>query len=311
VLVESIARHVVFDSSNATSVMSTNVVSYLLLNKYRNGVTLSELSRSLADLKIQVGTNREFGFTDEPESVIRRAAQLLSSNLIQQTSLPNGEVFLKPVLSVPYVIETAYYSNTLVPYYALDAVVVTSLATVNEGAPLTLSTLVETAMLFCDILRYEFIFYKPCQDFTEQVEKSMGNLCKQGIVTRNSNSDEVFLNFKASLTLLSCLAPFSLAYLSVVECLDKLIETEKLAEKDFVKLCLAHICNKVDKSEVTFGETISTDSIRNCVKLLEKWAVIEVCSNKGLRELSLSSNYTSLTAIETVIDTIERFVILK
>lgn len=311
VLVENIARHVVFDSSNATSVMSTNVVAFLLLNKYRNGVSLNELTRALTDLKHQVGTDREFGFNDDSESVIRRAAKLLSSRLVQQSSLPNGEVFIKPVLSVPNVIETAYYSNTFVPYFALDAVVATSLATVNEGAPMAFAQIVETAMLFCDILRYEFIFYKPCQDFTEQIEKSVSNLCKLDIVTRVSKGDSAFLNFKASQTLLSCLAPFSLAYLAVVECLEKLVEPKRLEEKDFIKLCLAHICNKVDKREVTFGESISTDSVKNCLKLLEKWAVVEVGSNCGVREVSLSSSYNSSSAIQTVFNTIERFVILK
>ena len=308
VLVENIARHVVFDSSNATSVMSTNCLAFLLLNKFRNGVSMKELSMTLTELRHQVGTDRELGFNDDSESVIRRAAKLLSSNLVQQTS-SNGEIFIKPILNVPNVIETAYYSNTLVPYFALDAVVVTTLATVNEGAPMALGDLVETAMVFCDILRYEFIFCKPCQDFTEQVEKSLSKLSKLGIVTRTN--DEAFLKFNASQMLLSCLAPFTLTYLSVVDCLKTLVNLKKISEKDLIKLCLSHICSKVERGEITYGESISTDSVRNCFKLLEKWVVVESCTNCGVKEISLSSNYNSLTAIETIFDTIEKFVILK
>lgn len=272
---------------------------------------MGELSRTLTDLKCQVGTDREFGFNDDAESVIRRAVELLSPTLIEQTTLPNGEVFIKPVLSVPNVIETAYYSNTFVPYFCLDAVVVTSLATVNEGVPMALTDLVETAMVFCDILRYEFIFCKPCQDFTEQIEKSVAKLCKQGIVTRTLSENSALLNFNASQTLLSCLAPFSLAYSLVVECLDRLVECEKIDEKNFIKMCLAHTCSKFEKCEITYGESISTDSIRNCLKLLEKWGVIEVTSTCGVRDISLSSNYNTSTAIATILDTIEKFVILK
>lgn len=101
-LVDNIARHLVFDSSVATSVMSTNAVAYLLLNKFRGGVTLTELSHSLTELRLQVGTERDFGFDDEPsESVIKRAVTLLGSDMVQQRAVANNEIFIEPVLTVP------------------------------------------------------------------------------------------------------------------------------------------------------------------------------------------------------------------
>lgn len=101
-LVDNIARHLVFDSSVATSVMSTNAVAYLLLNKFRGGVTLTELSHSLTELRQQVGTERDFGFDDEPsESVIKRAVTLLGSDMVQQKAVANNEIFIEPVLTVP------------------------------------------------------------------------------------------------------------------------------------------------------------------------------------------------------------------
>lgn len=309
-LVDNIARHVVFDSSCATSVMSTNVVAYLLLNKYRGGVTLYELTQAVNELRSQVGTDRDFGFEGDSEDVIKRAVGLLGPELVQQTLQPNGEVIIEPDLSVPNVIETAYYANTFVPYFALDSVVATSLATVNEGASMTIEEVVEAAMIFCDILRYEFIFTKPCQDFAEQIEKSVTRLSKLGILTRTN--DGVSLHFKSSETLLSSLAPFSLTYFLVVECLHHLVDDSKsFTESEFVKLCLAHIRNKVETGEITYGESISTDSIKNCLKLIEKWAVVEVHSNCGVRQITLKPYFNSLNEVQTVIEKIERFVILK
>jgi glycerol-3-phosphate O-acyltransferase 1/2 len=284
VLVDNIARHVVYDCSYATSVMSTNAVAYLLLNKYRNGTTLKELSKALTELRKQIGDERDFAFEGDYESVMnaaKRGIDLLGEELVR-TKYQNGDVFVEPVLSTRSVIETAYYSNTFTPYFALDAVVVTSIATVNEGAPMALVDITDTAMLFCDILRYEFIFHKPCQDFSEHIEKSVTRLCKANVLTR-INDDNVSLNFVAARTLLSTLAPFSIAYLSVTECLKTLVEATQMVERDFMKQCLGHIEKQIASGEITFAESFSTDSVKNCMKVLEKWTVIEVDAHSGVR----------------------------
>lgn len=311
VLVDNIARHLVFDSSLATSIMSTNVVAFLLLNKFRTGTTIKELSKTLNELRRQVGIEKEFSFgEEESESVIKRAVKLLGSGLVQEIHSGN-EIVLKPVLSLPSVIETAYYSNTFVPYFALDAVICTSLATVNEGVQMSMNDVLDNAMFFCDILRYEFIFYKPCQDFPEQVEKSLVRLCKRGMLVR-TEGEAVALNFNSSMTLLSCLAPFTLTYFSVVECLKELVgEAKTIVENDFVKLSLAYTRNKFETEKITYGESVSIDSVKNCVKLIEKWSVIEVHLNHGIRELGLSSQFNSLPGVQAIAEKIERFVILK
>lgn len=314
VLVDNLARHVVYDCSYATSIMSTNAVAYLLLNKYRNGATLKEISTTLTELRKQIGDERDFAFEGDYESVtnaVKRGVELLGVDLVKSKVQQNGDVFLEPVLSVPSVIETAYYSNTFTPCFALDAVVVTSIATVNEGAPMAISDVVDTAMLYCDILRYEFIFIKPCQDFAEQIEKSLTRLCKINVLTRTNNDDSVSLNFNAAKTLLSTLAPFSITYLSVTECLKTLVEESQMLESNFIKLCLGHICEQVTKGEIAYGESISTDSIKNCLKVLEKWAVLDVDAHSGVRVTSLNPIYNSLAGVQNIVDKIEKFVILK
>lgn len=314
VLVDNIARHVVYDCSYAQTVMSTNAVAYLLLNKYRNGATLKELSTTLTELRKQIGDERDFAFEGDYESVtnaVKRGAELLGADLVKSKVQLNGDVFIKPVLNVPSVIETAYYSNTFTPYFALDAVVVTCVATVNEGAPMAISDVVDTAMLYCDILRYEFIFYKPCQNFTEQIEKSLTRLYKSNVLTRIGSDDSVSLNFNASQTLLSALAPFSIAYLSVTECLKTLVEESQMLESNFIKLCLGHIWEQVNKGDITYGESISTDSIKNCLKVLEKWTVVDVDAHSGVRVISLNPIYNTLGGVQNVVDKIEKFVILK
>lgn len=311
VLVDNIARHVVFDSSNATCMMSTNVVAFLLLNKYRQGVSFFELSKSLTTLRQQIGKDREFGFEGDSENVVTQALELLGSDLVKQEVKHNGEVFINPVLSLPNVIETAYYSNTLLPHFVLDSVVASSVATLREGGSMTMHEVTDNAMLFCDILRYEFIFYKPCQDFSDQIEKSVARLCNLGMLTRAPDGESISLNFELAKPLLSSIAPFSLTYLSVVECLEKLHEKDEMLEGAFIKLCLAHIHKKVVDGDITFAESLSTDSIKNCLKLVEKWTVVDVNTDMGIRKISLSTFYQSLEDVKGVAEKVERFVILK
>lgn len=56
------------------------------------------------------------------------------------------------------------------------------------------------------------------------------------------------------------------------------------------------------------GESISVDSIRNCVKLLEKWSVLEISSSTGMRMLSLGGLYDTVNGVESVIERIQKCV---
>lgn len=310
-LVDNIARHVVFDSCAAMSIMSTNALAYLLLNKHRKGATLEQLAASLSELRNHIGTRRDFGFDGASEDVILRAAELLGDDMIERRKLPNGETFFTPHVSVPNVVETFYYSNTFVPHIALDAAIVTAIASsVTENCPyLTLNDIVDVTMLYCDILRYEFIFCKPCQDMNEQIEQAVRRLIALGIIV--SVNEELALNVAQSETLKSTLAAFNVTYWSVTVCLRTLHEKVQILESDFVKFCLAHLMEKFNDGTITYGEAISTDTIKNCLKLLERWAVVEVDSQSGVRIVSLTSLYNTHSGVENVIDKIQRFVIVQ
>lgn len=125
VLVDSIARHVVYDCASATSIMTTNALAFLLLTQFRDGATLSVLVEAMNQLRDDISRgNRDIGFTGASEDVIRYAANLLGPGLV--TIEKRGvQTFIRPVTMIPNVIELYYYANTVVPYYALDSVIVT------------------------------------------------------------------------------------------------------------------------------------------------------------------------------------------
>lgn len=309
-LVDNIARHVVYDSCAAMSIMSTNALAYLLLNKHRSGASVDELTKSLIELKNQLGSSKDFAF-EAHESEILRAVELLGTEMLEKSKNSKNEIFITPKLTIPNVVETFYYSTTLVPHIALDAAIVTAIgSSVNESCPfITLSDVIDVTTLYCDVLRYEFIFSKPCQDFGELIENGVKKLVELGIVV--CVNEEFALNLSKAKTLQSTLAAFNVTYFSVAECLRILQEKIQILEGDFVKLCLTHMMEKFEEGEISYGEAISTDTIKNCLKLLERWAVVEVDSQSGVRIVSLTSLYNTPTGVENVIEKIQRFVIFK
>lgn len=314
-LVDNIARHVVYDCSFATSVMSTNVLAFLLLNKYRNGVSMKELTQAVYELRQRIGQERDFAFESDSGAVIdavKMGIELLGPELIEQKADSDGGVFIKPILTVPSVIETAYYSNTFTPIVSLDAAVVTSIAAMtknNDQTMIAIKDVMDAATIYCDILKYEFIFHKPCQEFSEQIEKSVSRLCSENVLKRDG--DMISMNSDAAQMYLSVMAPFNQAYVAVIKCLEKIIEKIQMTELDFIKFCLNHIQHKLIKGEISYGECLSTDTIKNCLKVLEKWGIVENNTFGGKRMLTLNSSYNSISGVQSAIEKVENFVILK
>lgn len=92
--------------------------------------------------------------------------------------------------------------------------------------------------------------------------------------------------------------PINYCYLATAETLYQLKDKpEGVPESEFVKLCLRRIRYKVEVKECPFPESISSDSIRNCIKLLQKWLVVEIRSVDGVRILSLHTTHDSTHAI--------------
>lgn len=76
-LVDSIARHVVYDCASATAVMSTNAVAYLMLNRFRDGVILNVFVEAMDELRTLLSGKKDIGFTGDSKDVIEYGVKLL------------------------------------------------------------------------------------------------------------------------------------------------------------------------------------------------------------------------------------------
>lgn len=362
-LVDNIARHVVYDCAKATSVMTTNALAFLLLNRFRDGAPLSMITEALDELRaILHSTNRDLGFTGASEDIVKYAADLLGPGLVTKEKR-GAQLFIKPVTMIPNVIELSYYSNSLVPHFALDSIVITVASLLKREAEQRLrqqqkstedvsigrQELFLACLEFCDLLMYEFILSKPCQSLEMLLQDSFDRLCLSELLSQpeieytedqnrarrlaahleleglndesseedyfddNTQEDEVRVFLPAEkhcdrIVLQSVLAPFTNTYAAVAHSLNHLLGGNSMVEGEFIRQCIKEISGRVDLGECKYGESISTDTVRNCLKVLEKRSNIEVVNNNGVRIVSLVAACDSTAEVQSIIQALEKFV---
>lgn len=106
--------------------MTTNAVAFLLLTRFRDGCPLNVLADALDELRETLELDRDIGFTGNSVNVILYAVDLLGPGMIVREKR-SMQVFIKPITSTPNVIELSYYSNSLLPHFALESIVITAM----------------------------------------------------------------------------------------------------------------------------------------------------------------------------------------
>ncbi|XP_022098260.1 glycerol-3-phosphate acyltransferase 1, mitochondrial-like isoform X2 [Acanthaster planci] len=82
-LIRGLAEHIVYDAVRVNSIMSTNLVSFLLMTKHRQGVEFGKLVREAEWMKGEItGRGRDVGFSGEMQTVVRHALALLGPDLV-------------------------------------------------------------------------------------------------------------------------------------------------------------------------------------------------------------------------------------
>uniref|UniRef100_A0A0C9RZT5 Gpam_0 protein n=2 Tax=Fopius arisanus TaxID=64838 RepID=A0A0C9RZT5_9HYME len=206
-LVEFIGRHIVYDGGKATPIMSTNLVAFILLNKYRDGCTLDELVDIFTSLRRELeAANKDLAFCGESLDIINHALAILGPGLVKQqrqevTRKLEGQpvkkefvTVINPISILPNVIELAYYSNGMMSHFIMESIVVSALyatlkteindpkAIAENDLTVFQSSLIEKSLKLCDILKYEFIYCQPCQDLEATIIDTIQYLIHTGII---------------------------------------------------------------------------------------------------------------------------------
>lgn len=365
-LVQTIAQHITFNATSSQPIMSTNLVAYLLLSKFRNvSVSLDELGTELDKLKEELSLNN-IAFNGQSTEVIKYVAALLGPDLIKVND-ENGQILIKATTEIPFVSELSYYSNILSPIFAVDSLVLTTInylakkhapyGKIQDDLEVPEYEIQKACVELFEILRYEFIFHKPCAPLENVINESVTHLCNSGLLFKiaieltedesraqrlshflmsdcmmesdsDSDSDingerEEYKQMKDTpkiqlpkntererLARTSIIKPIIYCYAMTAECLKMIIRLDCTLETEFVSTCIRYMTGKVEHGDCEYGECISAATIKNALKLLEKWDVVEITTNRGIRLLSLTNTlYNSKIALDAIIDHILKFFI--
>ncbi|GFV15027.1 glycerol-3-phosphate acyltransferase 1, mitochondrial [Trichonephila clavipes] len=183
-----LTQHIMYDAACSTSLMSTQLVSFLFITKYRKGATQQQLQNSLDWLRGELMNKKyDAGFIGESLPVIKRAVELLGKKLIlsetvdmewTSSDLENNNVKVtvyKPVTQLPHVLELQYYSNYVVPVFLLDSMIANALYALvdveichfrhcDSKLYIFKEDVIDKAVELSEMLQFEFIAVAPCSD---------------------------------------------------------------------------------------------------------------------------------------------------
>ncbi|XP_008197640.1 glycerol-3-phosphate acyltransferase 1, mitochondrial isoform X2 [Tribolium castaneum] len=337
-VVESISKHIIYDCARSTSVMSTNALAFLLLTKFREGATIEQLVAALDSLRHELDVARkDLGFTGDSIDVVNYAIELLGPGLVRKEKI-NGEDIIKPMAILPNVIELTYYSNTLVTHYALESIVAISLNMVaTKAGTVSHLELIETVLDLCNVLQYEFILCKPCQNLEHVVIGCLDDLnVKYRIFVEEVRDDEqvarskkiaqefededldeaatekpyVLSNEKGAVERLrfmqGLLMPLVETYAVSAFTLEKLVG-RSLLENELISDILSEIKLQIAEGTVKYDESVSVDPIKNALKLYQKWDVLECHTENKLRLYYLKESQDNSDAVKTLYQRINKF----
>jgi glycerol-3-phosphate O-acyltransferase 1/2 len=125
------------------------------------------------------------------------------------------------------------------------------------------------------------------------------------------NSSRVYLPTNSHcerLVIMSALAPFAHTYLAVAHTLHQLLRGEVKVESEFIKLCIKEIRGRVESGQCKYGEAVSTDSVRNCLKIMQKQSLIDLTNSHGVKLVGLNPVHDSIENVVNIINKFEKYV---
>ncbi|XP_053619409.1 glycerol-3-phosphate acyltransferase 1, mitochondrial isoform X2 [Plodia interpunctella] len=332
-MVEAIGRHLVYDAAEATALMCTNVVAYVLLTETRSGGALcgvrSAVSARGAALR---RAGRDLGYSGADHAVFKHALDMLGRGLVRV----EGDN-VRMCGSVSASLELSYYSNSCVAHYAAPAIMATALESIlaqpdADQEYVSHWDLMESALQLCSILSQEFILCAPCTRIEERMLDALDEMLNEDILVkiqedegleeqrwarrlaRRLEEDEAprarGLSYRVAHSaharaerrrLLLTIRPLLEAYSTTCRCV------QDGSQKTVVKTTLDTLTENFTLNKMVYGEAISTDAIRNCLRLLKQWGLIDLYTHGKDRNLRVLPPYNERETFDTVCTTIYRY----
>ncbi|KPJ03864.1 Glycerol-3-phosphate acyltransferase 1, mitochondrial, partial [Papilio xuthus] len=197
------------------------------------------------------------------------------------------------------------------------------------------SELIEASLQLCEVLSQEFILCPPCTRIEETMLSAIGTLVSCDVLSEiqdnsgleeqrwsrrfarsfDDDDDEVQdptrnIKYRVSKTseaiterrrLLLTIRPLLEAYAMTCK------NVSSGLQKTVVTTALDALTEEFTQNRMPYGEAVSTDAIRNCLKLLRQWGVIEMYSEGKDRKLRIIPPYDNKTNWDHVCNNVYKF----
>ncbi|KPJ19603.1 Glycerol-3-phosphate acyltransferase 1, mitochondrial [Papilio machaon] len=241
-------------------------------------------------------------------------------------------------LTISAALELSYYANALVAHYAAPAILATALESIvceSDDDTVRHSELIESSLQLCEVLSQEFILCPPCTRIEETMLTAISTLVACDVLTEvqenngleeqrwsrrfarslDDDEDDVLdqtrlIKYRVSKTseaiaerrrLLLTIRPLLEAYSMTCR------NVNNGSQKTVVTNTLEALTEEFTQNRMPYGEAVSTDAIRNCLKLLRQWGVIEMYSEGKERKLRIIPPYDNKTNWDHVCNNVYKF----
>lgn len=178
-LIKDCADYVVYTAFGAYSLMSTNLLAFLLLTKHRKGATFENLVNSMDWIREEITKrSKTISFFGDSSELIRRATSLLGKSLVSLDGVKmdwysnnnKRTVYYKPSISLPDVLELQYYANSVLPVFLLESIIINAVYSLHpeesnrnedEKEYVQRKDILRHSLELSSLLQYEFIFSPP------------------------------------------------------------------------------------------------------------------------------------------------------
>ncbi|XP_072341850.1 glycerol-3-phosphate acyltransferase 1, mitochondrial-like isoform X1 [Scyliorhinus torazame] len=202
VLVADLARHMLYNATCCSAVMSTTIMACLLFHKHRQGTLLTTLGKDFCWLMNEVlARHFDVGFSGKLQDIVLHALYLLRDCvMLKSRQLKN--LIVIPKATRKAVEELSFYSHSILPVFICEAIAACALNSLlrevaqymtdwdsNAEVAISQEELICKIVQLCHLLSSEILLLPPCQSVYQFAQEAVDKLmyCEILIMEENEN----------------------------------------------------------------------------------------------------------------------------
>ena len=180
--VKCLMSHIQYDWTHIQPTPGTAVVSYLLLNAYREGTTLPQIEKAYSAIQQEALLHGRLFLNQEPPSRAVESSLEFISHLLFKSA--DTVPLYKPNLSLEQSLELFFFSNKAIYLFINEAIIASTIEPLQAGNTSHIvlvprHQLLQKAHALCLHLSKEFIFSPPCQEQSSMLLDAIDRMVTQ------------------------------------------------------------------------------------------------------------------------------------